>query len=44
MMGRTFDVPYYYLIKGMYRPLADEEKLNRLISAFRRAENFNYPI
>ncbi|MES2142485.1 MAG: hypothetical protein V4471_06375 [Pseudomonadota bacterium] len=44
MMGRTFNMPYYHLMNGMYRPLADEEKFNRLISAFRQAENFNYPI
>ncbi|MES2142486.1 MAG: hypothetical protein V4471_06380 [Pseudomonadota bacterium] len=44
MLGRTFNVPYYHLIKGLYRPLADEEKFTRLISAFRKAENFNYPI
>ncbi len=44
MLGRTFNVPYYYFIQGLYRPITDEQKLSRLILALRKAENFNYPI
>jgi hypothetical protein len=44
LLGRKLDLPYYYLIKGMYRPADDGENLSRLISAFRVAENFSYPI
>ncbi len=44
MLGRTFNLPYYYLIQGLYRPITDEQKLSRLILALRQAENFNYPI
>lgn len=44
MLSRTFNLPYYYLIQGLYRPITDEQKLSRLILALRQAENFNYPI
>ncbi|MFZ0218713.1 MAG: hypothetical protein WAL30_00685 [Candidatus Aquirickettsiella sp.] len=44
LLGRNFSTPNYYSVKAVYRPLADEEKFNRLITFFKQSENFNYPI
>ena len=44
LWGQNFNTPNYYSVKAVYRPLADEEKFNRLIAFFKQSENFNYPI
>ncbi|MFZ0219331.1 MAG: hypothetical protein WAL30_03900 [Candidatus Aquirickettsiella sp.] len=38
------DLPYYHLVEGIYRSVADEKKLINIIERLRKAEKFNYPI